>query len=104
MHSPVTPARGLSSRLTPDHPWSGLARYYRTLHDLDRPQGPTYLEFIEVVEEVCGILPQDDVWTRGGQAWFETWDEILEHYGKRLVLPRGRWPELRALVGSRNGD
>jgi hypothetical protein len=30
--------------------------------------------------------------------WFESWDEILDHYQKRLVLPRRRREELRELL------
>ncbi len=66
--------------------------------ELDRPDGPTYLDFVEVVEQVCGVLPQVEVWTRPGQVWFESWDEILAHYCKRLVLPHHRREELRALL------
>jgi SAM-dependent methyltransferase len=84
--------------LTPDHPWSSLSPYYRVLHDLDRPTGPTYQDFLEVAEMVVGTRPEHEVWTRSGQLWFESWDEILEHYGKRLLVGRDRWPELRDLL------
>ena len=89
---------GVVVELTPDHPWSGLTPYYRALHELDRPDGPTYEDFAEVVVQVCGVQPQVEVWTRPGQVWFESWDEILDHYGRRLVLPRHRWSELRDLL------
>jgi len=90
---------GVVVELTPDHPWSGLTPYYRALHDLERPDGPTYRDFVSVVEQVCGVQPQVEVWTRPGQVWFENWDEILDHYQKRLVLPRHRRKELRELLG-----
>ena len=89
---------GVVVELTVDHPWSGLAPYYRALHHLERPHGPTYQDFVEVVQEVCAIRPEVEIWTRPGQAWFESWDEILDHYGKRLVLPAGRRRELRTLL------
>jgi SAM-dependent methyltransferase len=89
---------GVVVELTVDHPWSGLGPYYRALHQLERPQGPTYEDFVEVVQEVCAIRPEVEIWTRPGHAWFESWDEILDHYGKRLVLPRGRRRELEALL------
>jgi SAM-dependent methyltransferase len=89
---------GIVVELTPDHPWSGLAPYYRRLHDLDRPDGPTYRDFVEVVAEVWPREPQVEVWRRSGQVWFETWDEILDHYSKRLVLPADRRHELRDLL------
>lgn len=95
---------GVVVELTPDHPWAGLAPYYRLLHGLERPDGPTHEDFVKVVEEVCGTQPQVEVWTRPGQAWFESWDEILDHYGKRLVLPRNRWVEIRELLASEIED
>lgn len=90
--------RGVVIELTPDHPWSALTPYYQALHGIDRPDGPTYLDFVEVVEQVCDAPPDVEVWTRPGQVWFESWDEILAHYCKRLVLPRRRREELRALL------
>ena len=90
--------RGVVVELTPDHPWSGLTPYYRALHDLKRPDGPTYHDFVSVVEHACGVQPRVEVWTRPGQVWFESWDEILAHYGKRLVLPKHRWEELRGVL------
>lgn len=90
---------GVVVELTPDHPWSGLTPYYRALHDLERPDGPTHQDFVSVVEQVCGVQPQVEVWIRPGQVWFENWDEILDHYQKRLVLPRHRRKELRELLG-----
>ncbi|MDH3397575.1 MAG: methyltransferase domain-containing protein [Acidimicrobiia bacterium] len=89
---------GVVVELTPGHPWSDLLPYYRALHRLERPHGPTYADFVEVVEEVCEASPHVETWTRPGQVWFESWDEILDHYGKRLVLPRSRWSELRELL------
>ena len=95
---------GVVVELTPDHPWSGLAPYYRALHGLPRPEGPSFRDFVEVVEQVCSIHPVVEVWTRPGQVWFESWDEILDHYGKRLVLPRHRWDELRELLAPETGE
>ena len=89
---------GVVVELTVDHPWLGLAPYYRALHQLERPQGPTYEDFVEVVREVCAIRPKVEIWTRPGHAWFESWDEVLDHYGKRLVLPPGRRRELEVLL------
>jgi SAM-dependent methyltransferase len=95
----TTHARGgVVVELTPEHPWAGLTPYYRALHGLGRPDGPTYRDFVEVVAQVCGVQPQVEVWTRSGQVWFESWDEILDHYQKRLVLPRHRREELRELL------
>jgi hypothetical protein len=39
-----------------------------------------------------------DLWDRSGQLWFADWDEILEYFGRRVVLPPARRPELRRLL------
>jgi SAM-dependent methyltransferase len=89
---------GVVVELTPEHPWSGLTPYYLALHGLTRPAGPTYVDFLDVVTETCGVRPEFEVWIRRGQVWFESWDEILDHYQKRLVLSEDRRGELRELL------
>jgi SAM-dependent methyltransferase len=84
--------------LTGTHPWASTAPLFRALHDLDRPAGPTVEDLVAVVEEVIGVTPQVERWSREGQMWFEDWDEILEYHGRRLVLPPERRPELRPLL------
>ena len=71
---------------------------YRKLHGLDRPDGPTADDLIAVVEEVTGATASVERWRRPGDLWFESWDEATAYYGRRLVLPRERWPELTDLL------
>jgi SAM-dependent methyltransferase len=87
--------------VTDRHPWVGLGPLYRQLHGLDRPDGPTAEDLIAVVEEVTGATASVDRWRRPGDLWFESWDEATAYYGRRLVLPRERWPELRDLLDER---
>ena len=89
---------GVVLEVTPSHPWSGMAPYYRALHHIDRPSGPTADDLVAVIEEVVGVVPEVEWWARSGQMWFSDWDEITEFYGRRLVLPPGRRHEVRPLV------
>jgi SAM-dependent methyltransferase len=84
--------------MTPVHPWSNLAPLYRALHDLDRPTGPTHDDLVEVLREVPGVEPEVETWSRPSDLWYESWDELLDFYGRRLVLPKARWSELRVLL------
>lgn len=98
MHASAT--EGVVIELTESHPWSSLAPYYLALHGLERPAGPTVEDLVAVVEEVLGVEPVVERWSRPGQMWFADWDEILEFYGRRLVLPLQRRHELRPLLES----
>ncbi len=83
--------------LTQAHPWSSYATYYRVLHDLERPSGPTVDDLVALVEEL-GWKPSCELWEREGSVWFESWDEIEELMARRLVLPAARRGELRELL------
>lgn len=90
--------RGVVIELSETHPWSGLAPYFRALHGIDLPEGPTASDLVDVVEELTGRTPHVDRWDRPGGVWFTAWDEIEAHYGRRLLLTRDRRPELRGLL------
>lgn len=89
---------GVAIELTETHPWTHLGPFYRALHDLDRPSGPSANDFAQVVEEVLGITPNLDRWSRPPDLWFESSGEILELYGRRLLVAPERWPDLEALL------
>ncbi len=91
---------GVVVELTETHPWTHLGPYYRTLHGLDRPTGPTADDFARVVEEVTGIAPVLERWGRPPDLWFESREEILELYGRRLLVPESRWAELESVLSS----
>ena len=84
--------------VTERHPWVHLASLYRAVHDLDRPDGPTADDLVAVVVEMTGVKPVVHRWERQGQVWYESWDELLDHYGRRLVLPKAERHALRALI------
>jgi SAM-dependent methyltransferase len=89
---------GVVIEMTESHPWSGLTPYYQSLHGLDRPTGPTVADLAAVVEERFGVTPMIERWTRPPDLWFESWEEILTFYGRRLLVLSSRFEELRALL------
>lgn len=91
-------SRAVVIEMTERHPWWSMAPYYRTLHDLDRPGGPTVDDLATVVAETTGREPEVERWERPGGMWFESWDEIETLFARRLVLPAERRGELRALM------
>jgi len=81
------------------HPWSPLTPYYRTLHGLERPEGPSSEDLAGVVAEVLGVEPRVQHWQseRGGLR-FADLQELLDLYRRRLVLPVERRDELLDLL------
>lgn len=90
--------RGAVIEMTASHPWSSMAPLYRTLHGIDRPDGPTADDLVAVIEDVVGVHPTVERWERTGEMWFADWDEIIEYIGRRTVLPQERRHELRPLL------
>lgn len=91
--------RGVVIELTRRHPWHPLAGYYRTLHGIDRPEGPSADLFVEVVRDVTGVKPVVERWTRPPSVVFETSDELFDFYMQRLVVPSSRRSDLEETVG-----
>ena len=91
-------AAGVVIEMTNRHPWVHLGPYYRALHSLDRPLGPGWEDLVEVVREAVGVEPTVEHWNRPTDLWFESVDEILELYGRRLLIGPERQDELRALL------
>jgi SAM-dependent methyltransferase len=92
--------RGVVVELSPRHPRSGLAPYFRALHGLERPDGPGVELFVEVVGDTLGVHPFVEFWSRPGVLRFADLQELLDLYRRRLVLPADRVPDLAALLES----
>ncbi len=90
--------RAVVLELTESHPWTPMGPYYKTLHGIDRPSGPTTDDLVAVIEDLIGRQPEILRWERPGGIWFESWEEIIELYGRRLVLPMSRRAELRPVL------
>jgi len=80
------------------HPWAHLASLYRQVHGLARPAGPFADDLADVIREMTGQEPDVHRWERPGQLWFESWDELIDHYGRRLVVPAGERDRLRPIL------
>ena len=89
---------GVVVEMTERHPWVHLGRFYRALHHLDRPIGPSWEDLAAVVHEATGADPSVERWHRPDDLWFESVDEILELYGRRLLIGPDRRDELRDLL------
>ncbi|MFH1329414.1 MAG: class I SAM-dependent methyltransferase [Actinomycetota bacterium] len=76
------------------HPWAGLTPYYRALHGLDRPAGPTADLLAEVVVEVLGAHPEVERWIGPAGMRFADLQELTEFYRRRLLVPAERVAEM----------
>lgn len=81
------------------HPWAHLGPYYRELHGLERPVGPTVDDLVAVIEEALGVTPTVERWNGGRPMWFADRDELLTFYGRRLLVPDDRRADLEAALG-----
>ena len=91
--------RAVVVEATPNHPWSHLSPYYRRLHGLDRPAGPTMEDLADVVVEVLGVDPTIERWIQPASMRFADIQELLELIGRRLVVPADRWSEVMDAIG-----
>ena len=90
--------RGVVIEMTERHPRVVTAPLFRAVHGVDRPDGPSVDDLVDVIVEEIGVRPEVEHWERPALLWFENWDEILAFYGKRVTLPLARRSELRPLL------
>jgi SAM-dependent methyltransferase len=95
-----TARRAVVIEMAGRHPRVVTAPLFRAVHGVDRPGGPSVDDLVAVIVEELGIRPNVERWERPGTIWFESWDEILAFYGRRVTLPMARRPELRPLLES----
>ena len=93
-----TARRGVVIEMTERHPRVNTAHLFRAVHGVDRPDGPSVDDLVDVIVEEFGIRPDVERWERPATLWFEDWDEILAFYGRRIALPIARHPELQPLL------
>ncbi len=84
--------------ITDRHPWAHLAPLYRQIHGLDRPDGPTAEDLVAVIFEMTGTEPEVHHWERQGHVWYESWEELTDYYGRRLVVPKAERASLRPIL------
>jgi len=80
------------------HPWANLIPYYRALHGLERPDGPTADLLAEVVAEAVGIEPEAKRWIVPARMRFADLPELVEFYRCRLLAPVARAAEVADLL------
>ena len=93
-----TARRGVVVEMTERHPRVITAPLFRAVHGVERPDGPSVDDLVAVIGEELGVRPDVERWERSASMWFESWDEILAFYGRRVSLPIARRPELRPLL------
>jgi SAM-dependent methyltransferase len=79
------------------HPMSWTAPYWRRLHDLDRPDGPTVDDALAVLAEV-GITAAVRTWREPTLWWFADREAAVAMVRTRLCLPSDRDDEVRAAL------
>ena len=80
------------------HPWANLIPYYRALHGLERPDGPTADLLAEVVAEAVGVEPDAERWIVPARMRFADLAELVEFYRRRLLAPAARAAEVADLL------
>lgn len=82
--------------LTAAHPLSWMAPYWRGLHDVERPTGPTAADAAAVVAE-AGYRVMAERWDKPA-LWEHRGDDLVAFVRRRLCLPDHRDDEIRAAV------
>lgn len=81
-----------------NHPLSNMSELWRHFWDLERPTTPTYLNLIDVINEL-GFEPKFKVWA--GQVRPEKdLDQAAEFMRIRLCLPKKRFTEVKEFMQS----
>jgi SAM-dependent methyltransferase len=79
------------------HPLAWLAPYWRAVHDLDRPDGPTSDDAMAVVTGL-GFDVHHDWWERSNSLHGASLDEQIDFVCARLAVGAGRRAQVAALV------
>lgn len=90
-------ARRVVLVLPTTHPMVWTSPYWRRLHDLDRPTGPTLDDALAVLAE-AGIQASVDTWTEPTMWASAPVDELVAMVRTRLCLPEDRDGDVRRAV------
>lgn len=82
--------------LTGEHPLAWMRPYWRAIHGLDRPPGPTAEDAIEAIADL-GYDPDVTRWHRPSRLRHDS-DEDFAFVRQRLAVDSDRDPELRQLL------
>lgn len=78
------------------HPLSNMSSLWKHFWNLDRPQEPTHVDLLNVLDEL-GIRAQFELWTGEGRAEIDL-DQTAHFMRIRLCLPENRESEVRAFL------
>lgn len=93
-------ARRVVLELPSQHPLAGLAPFWKRFWDLDRPEGPTSDDCVDVLRE-AGIDAHVDVWDDPWSARSTLTPEEHARFTRiRLCLPEDREPDVAAALAS----
>lgn len=84
--------------LTDTHPLRWTAPYWKALHDLDRPTGPTADDAVAVLSEELGLAVDMERWQGPARLAGRSRDELVGFLRPRLCLPPERENELHAAL------
>lgn len=79
------------------HPLDWLRPYWRAVHDIERPHGPTSDDALEVFADL-GLAPRHETWQRPNSLSGAAVDEQIAFVCRRLALGDDRRAEIAALV------
>ena len=87
------------AEITASHPLAWMAPYWKGLHGLDRPEGPTADDAVAVLEEL-GLAVHRTTWRRRYQMTGEAGDDAVALLARRLCVGPDRHEELRRLMAA----
>ena len=89
--------RRVVAELTRDHPRKTRNPLWLRFHDLERPEGPTADDAVDVLREM-GIEPERVDWKNPSGSSFATLEDLVANVRKELCLTPDRDPEIADAV------
>jgi SAM-dependent methyltransferase len=83
--------------LSPAHPMRPLNPLWSRLHGLTRPDGPTWMDAIQVLREL-GLDPGATLWPRPPREAYASFADLIATTRRRLCLPADRDDELASAL------
>ncbi|MGN9839044.1 class I SAM-dependent methyltransferase [Nonomuraea sp. H19] len=81
--------RRVVTEVTVRHPLTDLNPYWKQFHGLDRPEGPTAEQVVEILEGL-GLAVKVERWTRPAMAEYDSFATLVDVTRRRLCLPPDR--------------
>ncbi|MGP3910819.1 class I SAM-dependent methyltransferase [Nonomuraea sp. 10N515B] len=85
------------AEITVRHPLADLNPYWKQFHGLDRPEGPTAEQVIEILQAL-GLQVKAQQWTRPAMAEYGSFATLVDVTRRRLCLPPERRDDVAAAL------